>query len=186
MHTTQTLPAGAATFAACVPAIEKAILRFYELGLVVGPAPGNLGGKTLYTIHIAQTRADAILTQTTFFAGLTLAGGSEEMFAATVANAKPLRHAQGYRVASNLPAEAIDAVMEEFRVNLAVRGVALYVGEYAQDGLTDVLVAHLALSEDLAFSSHVALLTGLQWRRQDPHEFEQLAQAFMTQQKVGG
>lgn len=183
MHPTQTLPAGAATFAACVPAIEQAIVRLYALGLVIGPVPGNLSGKTVYTIHIALTRADAELTQTTYFAGLTIAGGNEEMFATTVKNAQPLRNAQGYRVASGLPAEAIDAALEELRVNLMVRGVALYVGEYAQDGVPDAIVAHLALTEDLAFSSHVAFLAGLQLRRQDPNEFEQLARAFISQQE---
>ena len=185
MHPNTTRPAGAATFVACVPAIEQALVRLYALGLVVGPVPGNLSGKTLYTIHIALTRADAELTQTTYFAGLTLAGGNEEMFAASVESAQPLRNAKGYRVASGLPAEAIDTALDELRVNLAIRGVALYVGEYAQDGVPDAIVAHLALTEDQAFASHVALLAGLQWRRQDPSEFEQLARAFMSQQDGG-
>lgn len=181
MTETKPYPTGTATLVSAAEVLEQTILRLSELGLFVSPAAGTVAGQVIYAIHVALNSSDTLLTNAAHFAGQQIANGNPDEFSESVASAARLRKTTDLQFGSALPIEEIECAVREARVNLLLRGLAIYFGEYALDGVPDAGVVHIALSEHCAFSSHVALLAGLQWRRQEPLGFERLARALADQ-----
>lgn len=170
-----------------VPLLEKmadnaatVLTRIAASRLQVSAGLAAIGDQTALRVHIATSRFDLAEALAAHAIGLYIAGADPDGFEVAVSNAMSWRVIPPTWEASSLPVEAIQEAVTILRADASAAGLALYLGENTLRGVPDSVTLHLAPSDDLAFSSHVAILVGLSTRDADPATFERACARELT------
>ena len=148
------------------------LTRMAHGGLHVSAGLVAVGNEIAFRLHIANTRHDLADALAAHAIGLALAAADPDSFDVTVSNATRLRIFPPSWDASSLPVEVIQEEIATLRADASALGLALYLGENTLTGIPESVSIHLAQNDDLAFSSHVAMLAGLSSRETHPATFE--------------
>jgi hypothetical protein len=152
--------------------VKTVLSRLAKARLHVSAGAVAIGEQTVFRAHVATSRFDLAEALGAHAVGLDFANEDPQGFDVTVSNAMRLRALPPTWEASSLPVEEIQEALTILRQDASAAGMALYLGENTLRGIPDSVSFHLAGSDDLAFSSHVAMLIGLSARETDPAPFE--------------